>query len=95
MQTAVLCYAQPMNNEYSLRLPLFVTPIRILPVNKILRSLGRIQSIANSSSMYTKSCSSRKQQTFGKVGGMSRKFAKIEDKKLLRKTSSKILTAEV
>ena len=32
MQTAVLCYAQPMNNEYSLGLPLSVTPIRILPV---------------------------------------------------------------
>ena len=34
---AVLCYAQPMNNEYSLRLPLSDTPIRILPVNKILK----------------------------------------------------------
>ena len=34
MQTAVLCYAQPMHNEWSLRLPLSVTPVRILPVNK-------------------------------------------------------------
>ena len=30
------------------KLPLTVTPIRILPVNKRLRNLGRIQSIAKS-----------------------------------------------
>ena len=36
MLTAVLCYAQPLNNGicYFFRLPLSVTPIQILPVNK-------------------------------------------------------------
>ena len=37
-----------------LRLPLPVTDVRILPVNKRLRNLGRIQFIAKSSSIYTK-----------------------------------------
>ena len=64
MQKAVLCHAQPMNNENSLILPLSVTPIRILPVNKILKHLGRIQFIAKSSSIYKKICSRHEHQTF-------------------------------
>ena len=60
MFTAVLCYAQPLQNamftasEYVLKLPLSVTPIRIIPAIKRLRNLGRIQFIAKSSSIYTK-----------------------------------------
>ena len=60
MFTAVLCYAQPLQNamstasEYFLKLPLSVTPIRSIPAIKRLRNLGRIQFIAKSSSIYTK-----------------------------------------
>ena len=70
MLTAVLCYAQPLKNglctasEYFLKLPLSVTPIRIIPVIKRLRNLGRIQFIAKSSSIYTKICLRHKQKTF-------------------------------
>ena len=100
MQTADLCYAQPMNNEISLRLPLTVTPVRILPVNKILRNLGRIQFIAKSSSMYTKICSRQDiTQTFGVMSppNFHRKLIllKLKIKKLLRKISSKNLTGGV
>ena len=87
-----------MNNEYSLRLPLLVTPIRILPVNKILRYLGRIQFIAKSSSMYRVASTI----PFGEVGRMSplqlssqTHFVEVKDKKLLRNISSKNLTAGV
>ena len=46
MQTAILCYAQPLNTcyrictpcEYFLRLPFSATPIRILTVNKRFRT---------------------------------------------------------
>ena len=71
-----------------LKLPLSVTPIRIIPVIKRLRNLGRIQFIAKSSSIYTKICLCHKHKTFGEVGGNSplqlssrTHFAKIEDKK--------------
>ena len=43
MQTAVLCYAQPLNNwiytayDYFLRLPLSMTPIGMLSVKKDLK----------------------------------------------------------
>ena len=47
-----------------LKIPLSVTPIRIIPVNKRLRNLGRIQFIANSSSIYTKICFCHKHKTF-------------------------------
>ena len=49
LQAAVLCYAQPLNNgmciayKYFLRLPLSVTPIQILSVNK--RQKFRMNSI--------------------------------------------------
>ena len=60
MQTAILCYAQPLNNgictayKYFLRLPFSATPMPILTVNKRLRNLGQIQFIAKSSFIYTK-----------------------------------------
>ena len=69
MLTAVLCYAQPLKNgictasKYFLKLPLSVMHIRILPVNKRLRNLGRIQFIAKSSSVYTKICLRHKHKT--------------------------------
>ena len=91
---AVLCYAQPLNNgiciayKYFLRLPLSVTPVRILPVNKRLRNFGQIQFIAKSSSIYTKICT----RPFGEVGGKSplqlssrTHFAKIEDQIVIAK----------
>ena len=101
MLTAVLCYnAQPLKNEictaseYFLKLPLSVTPIRIIPVIKRLKNLERIQFIAKSSSIYTKIYLSHKHSTrpFGEVGGNSplqlssrTHFAKIEDKKVIAK----------
>ena len=88
--------------EYFLRLPLSVTPIWILPVSKILKDLGGIQFIAKFPSIYTKFCLRHKHKTFWRIGGISRLqllsrtyFAKIEDKKVMRKISSKNLTAEV
>ena len=74
---------------FFLKLPLSATPIRIIPVNKRLRNLGRIQFIAKSSSIYTKICLRHKhKKLFGEVGGNSplqlssrKHFAKIEDKK--------------
>ena len=92
MFTAVLCYAQPLKNgictasEYFLKLPFSVTP-----VIKRLRNLGRIQYIAKSSSIYTKSCLRHKHNTFlRKFGGNSplrlsslTHFAKIEDKNVI------------
>ena len=87
-----------------LLLPLSVTPIRILPVNKRLRNLGRIQFIGKSSSIYTKICLRHKHlKRFAEVDGNSplqlssrTHFAKIEDQKLLRKIKSKnFKTAEV
>ena len=62
-----------------LRLPLSVTPIRILSVNKMLGNLGRIQFIAKSSLQLS----------------LRTNIAKIEDKKLLRKISFKNITAGV
>ena len=97
MLTAVLGYAQPLKNgvcaasEYFLKLPLSVTPIRIIPVIKRLRNLGQIQFIAKSSSIYTKICLRHKHKTF-----LSRThFAKIEYKKVIAKNKSKNLTAGV
>ena len=43
-------------SEYFLKLPLSVTPIRIIPVTKRLRNLRRVQFIAKSPSIYTKIC---------------------------------------
>ena len=76
-----------------LKLPLSVTPIRISPVNKKIRNLGRIQFIAKSSSIYTqKSVCATSTILFGEVGGKfslqlsSRThIAKIEDKKVIAK----------
>ena len=95
MLTAVLCYAQPFKNgictasEYFLKLPLSVTPIRIIPVIQRLRNLGRIQFIAKSS---IKSVCATSTRPFGEVGGNSplqrsspTHFAKIEDKKVIVK----------
>ena len=47
-----------------LRLPLSVTPILILSVNKKLRNFGRIPSIAKSSSIFTKFSWGHMHQTF-------------------------------
>ena len=100
MLTAVLCYAQPLKNgictasEYFLKLPLSVTLIhvRIIPVIKRLRNLGRIQFIAKSLSIYTKSVCATSTIPFGEVGRDSplqlssrTHFAKIEDKKVIAK----------
>ena len=109
MQTAILCYVQPLNNgictayEYILRLPFSVTPIRILSVNETFRNLGQIQFIAESSSIY------RKNLLAPKVSGLLEKFAesflynfhhkhillKLKIKKLLRKKKYKNLSAGV
>ena len=73
---------------FFLKLPLSVTPIRIIPVMKKLRNLGRIQFIANLHLYMQKSFSATRTRPFGKVGGNSplhlssrTHFAKIEDKK--------------
>ena len=97
MHTAVLCYAQPLNNrictayEY-LRLPLSVTHIRILPVNKIIKDLRQVQFIANFIYIHKKAFCATSTRTFGEVGGTSplqlslqTHFAKIEDKKVIAK----------
>ena len=80
----------------------FCHPIRILPVIKRLRNLGRIKLIAKSLSIYTKICLRPKHKTFWRSW---RKFSstifianillKLKIKKLLRKISSKNLTAGV
>ena len=49
--------------EYSLRLPLSVTPLQFLPVNKRLESLEQVQLISKSASIYTKICLTHKHQT--------------------------------
>ena len=94
MLTAVLCYAQPLKNgmctafEYFLKLPLSVTPVRIIPVIKRLRNLGRIQFIAKSSSIYTKICLGHKHKTFWRSWrkvSLRTHIAKIEDKKVIVK----------
>ena len=98
MLTAVLCYVQPLKSgictasEYFLKLPLSVTPIRIIPVNKRLRNLGRIQFIAKSSIYTKKSVCATSTRPFGEVCGNSplqlssrTHFAKIEDKKVIAK----------
>ena len=109
MLTAVLCYAQPLKNgictasEYFLKLPLSVTPIRIIPVIKRLRNLGLIQFIAKSSSIYTKNLfAPQAQGLFEKLAkillyNFHRKhiLLKLKTKKLLRKISYKNLTAGV
>ena len=105
---AVLCNAQPLENgictasEYFLKLPLSVMPIRIIPVIKRLRNLGLIQFVANLHLYTQKSVCATSTRPFGEVGGNSplrlssqTHFSKIEDKKLLRKNSSKNLTAGV
>ena len=82
-----------------LKLPLFVTPIRIIPVIKILRNLG--QNLLQNLHLYTqKSVCATCTRPFGEVGGNSplqlssrTHFAKIEDKKVIAKIKSKNLTA--
>ena len=94
LQTAGLCYAQPLNNgiftacEYSFEANPTVTPLRNLPVNKGLRNFGKIQFIANSLSMYTKSICATNFGQSGENGAnfpvqlSSRShFANIENKK--------------
>ena len=104
MLTAVLCYAQPLKNgictasKYFLKLPLSVTPKRIIPVIKMLRNLGRIQFIAKSSSIYAPQA----QDLLEKLAeillyNLNREhiLLKLKTKKLLRKIKSKNLTAGV
>ena len=109
MFTAVLCYVQPLKNgictasEYFLKLPLSVTPIRIIPVIKRLRNLGRIQFIAKSPSIYTKNLfAPQAQDLLEKLAEIllynfhrEHILLKLKTKKLLRKIKSKNLTAGV
>ena len=81
-----------MHNEWSLRLPLSVTPVRILPVNKIPRTLGEFNLLQNLHLCTHKSVCATSTRPFGEVGGMSplqlssrTHFAKIEDKKVIAK----------
>ena len=68
-----------------LRLPLFVTPIRILPVNKILRNLERMQFIAKSLYAYIKNLFATRFEEAGRISPLQLSsqthLAKIEDKK--------------
>ena len=75
-----------------MKIPLSVTPIRIIPVNKRLRNLGRIQFIRIVHLYTQKSVSATSTRPFGEVGGNSSlqlssrtHFAKIEDKKVFAK----------
>ena len=75
-----------------MKLPLSVTPIRIITVIKRLRNLGRIQFIAKSSSINAKSVCATRTRPFQEIGGNSplklssrTLFAKIEDKKVIAK----------
>ena len=75
-----------------LKLPLSVTPIRVIPVNKRLRNLGRILFLQNLRLYTQKSVCATSTIPFGEVGGnfplqlSSRThFAKIEDKKVIAK----------
>ena len=98
MLKAVLCYAQPLKSgictasEYFLKLPLSVTPIRIIPVMKRLRNLGQINLLQKLHLYTQKSVCATRTRPFGKVGGNSplqlsarTHFAKIEDKKVIAK----------
>ena len=74
-----------------MKLPLSVTPIRIIPVIKGLRK-GRIQFIANLHLYTQKSVCATSTRPFGEVGGKSplqlssrTHFAEIEDKKVIAK----------
>ena len=85
-----------------LRLSLSVTPIRILPVNKRLKNLGQIQFIAKSSSIYTNQYVPQASDLFEKlVESLLNNFhrehilLKLKIKKILRKISSRNLTAGV
>ena len=99
MQTAFLCYVQPLNNgiytayKYILRLTLSVTPIRIVSVNKKkLRNLCEFNKLQYLHLFTEKYIGTTSIRPFGEVGG---KFplqlssqtlvAKIGDKKLLLK----------
>ena len=77
MLTAVLCYAQPVKNgiciasEYFFKLPLSVTPIQILPVNKRLRNLKELNLLKNLHLYTLKSVCATSTRPFGEVGGKS------------------------
>ena len=95
MQTAVLCYIQPLNKgmQVFFRLFLSVKPIQILPVNKRLRNFRQIQFVTKSSSMYTQnSVCATSTRPFREVGekslllfSLQTYFAKIEDTKVCAK----------
>ena len=86
-----------------LKLSLSVTPIRIIPVIKRLRNLGRIQFIAKSSSIYTKNLfAPQAQDPLEKLAEIllynfhrEHILLKLKIKKLLPKIKSKNLTAGV
>ena len=89
----------PLPNIF-LKLPFSVTPIRIIPVIKRLRNLGRIQFIAKSSSIYTKICLRHTHKA--KLAEIllynfhrEHILLKLKIKMLLRKIKSKNLTAGV
>ena len=70
LQTAGLCYAQPLNNciftacEYSFETNPFCHATTKFTCQYRLRNFGRIPFITNSSSMYTKICLRHKLRTF-------------------------------
>ena len=86
---------------FFLKLPLSVTPIPIIPVIKRLRNLGRIQFIAKSSSIHKNLFAPQAQDLLEKLAEILYNFhcehilLKLKTKKLLRKISSKNLTAGV
>ena len=103
MLTADLCYAQPLKNgictasEYFLNLPLSVTPIRMIPV------INRTNSIYCKIFIYIHKnlFAQQAQDLLEKLAEILYNFhrehilLKLKTKKLLRKISSKNLTAGV
>ena len=91
----------PLPNIF-FKLPLSVTPIRIIPLTKRLRNLRQIQFIAKSSSIYTKIFAPQAQDLLEKLAKIllysflrEHILLKVKTKKLLRKISSKNLSAGV
>ena len=82
----------------SLKLPLYVTPIRVIPVLKKLRNLGRIQFIYIHKNLFAPQA----QDLLEKLAEIllynfhrEHILLKLKPKKLLRKIKSKNLTAGV
>ena len=108
MLTAVLCYAQPMKSgictaiEYFLKLPLSVTPIRIIPVIKRLTTFRTNSNYCKIFIYIHKNLfAPQAQDLLEKLAELlynfhrEHIFLKLKIKKLLRKIKSKNLTAGV